>query len=306
MEVTLVPERPRPLGHATLPARYQPASSAAGGSTHNAYAFCFGNTGLTFFPHDAQDLRPPIRLICSPWCESAAKRSFDLACAILALLVLLPCFALIAASIRLTSPGPAIFRQKRVGKQGVEFTIYKFRTMRHAVQGSSRSSHSDHRVTPLGRLLRKYKLDELPQLFNVCRGDMSLVGPRPKLQGHHSIEASFRPGLTGAATIAFSCEERLLRSVSAEQLEEYHRTHITPRKLVLDLNYMARATFASDLVLLCKTLLCTGRYKHLSELDSWQIAAPAQRSRPALVVVSGKRESPSRDDMRRPMRRIRG
>jgi lipopolysaccharide/colanic/teichoic acid biosynthesis glycosyltransferase len=247
----------------------------------------FHSSGLTLLSHEPHAFSPPLRLQVSRWCDSRTKRCFDLVFASIVLAALLPMLILIAALIRVTSRGPAIFRQKRVGQHGVEFTIFKFRTMHHAVEGSLRSSHGDHRITRLGRILRRYKLDELPQLANVCMGDMSLVGPRPKLYGHHSLETRFRPGLTGAATIAFSREERLLHAIPTEELEEYHRRHITPRKLELDLQYMAGATFTSDLELLWRTLRGTGRYLHLSELHGMQ-----ENARPTLVSSRERRDLP--------------
>ncbi len=209
----------------------------------------------------------------SPWSRSNRKRVFDACAAAAVLLLAAPILLLIALGVRLTSPGPAIFRQKRVGRHGEEFTILKFRTMycgpnRGKSPGFThlRSAHKDHRLTPPGRWLRKYKLDELPQLINVVRGDMSLVGPRPKLHAHHTVDTPFRPGITGAATLAFAAEELLLRNVHHDDLESTHARLISPRKIQLDRAYMARATFRSDLLLLVRTLLRSGRYADLNEL----------------------------------------
>jgi len=225
-----------------------------------------------------QALTPKTAIPCSRWCHSSAKRLFDALLAFLILVVFSPLLILIGIVVRCTSPGPAIFRQKRVGRHGEEFTILKFRTMQHAVEGSARSSHTDHRLTRPGRLLRKYKLDELPQLLNVVQGDMSLVGPRPRLNGHHtghhnglhSPDTCFRPGLTGAATLAFASEEHLLREIPPEFLEECHARLISPRKLELDLEYMAHATLRSDIHLMWKTLLRRDRYTDLDQLGEWQ------------------------------------
>ncbi len=213
---------------------------------------------------------------CSNWSRSRRKRVFDFAAAAAILALLSPFLFVIAIVVRLTSPGPAIFRQRRVGMHGEEFTIYKFRTMQHAAEGSMRSSHGDRRLTPPARWLRKYKLDELPQLVNVCRGHMSLVGPRPKLHAHKTMDTCFRPGLTGAATLAFAAEEHLLRDVHHDDLEETHRRLIAPRKLELDFTYMARATFRSDLGLMWKTLMRNGRYTDLEQLG----ALPAHHAVP--------------------------
>ncbi len=202
----------------------------------------------------------------SPWSGSRRKRWFDCATAGLVLVLLFPFLLLIVLVVRLTSPGPAVFRQKRVGRRGEEFTILKFRTMHCAAAGSLRSAHKDRRLTPPGRWLRKYKLDELPQLINVVRGDMSLVGPRPKLHAHHTVNTPFRPGITGAATLAFAAEEHLLRNVHHDDLENTHARLISPRKTELDLRYMARATFRSDFQLILKTLLRADRYTEMEQL----------------------------------------
>jgi lipopolysaccharide/colanic/teichoic acid biosynthesis glycosyltransferase len=202
----------------------------------------------------------------SAWANSRSRRIFDIGVAGIAVALLSPLLVLIAAAIRLTSPGPAIFRQKRVGRHGHDFIIFKFRTMRCDLDGCDRSSSGDRRITPLGRILRRHKMDELPQLFNVLRGDMCLVGPRPKLRGHHSEDLQFRPGLTGAASVAFATEEILLRHVQQEDLEDVHQRIITPRKLQLDLAYMAKATLRSDLRLLVMTLLREGQYSSLEQV----------------------------------------
>ena len=210
----------------------------------------------------------------SPWCGSRIRRMFELMAAGLVFVAVLPLLLLIVVAVRLTSPGPAIFRQRRVGLGGQAFTIFKFRTMVSDTDGSLRSVAHDPRITQVGRFLRRYKLDELPQLVNVIRGDMSLVGPRPKLHGHHSIDVHFRPGITGAATLAFASEENLLRHIPEDHLEDCHRQLITPRKLELDLDYMARATFRSDLRLLWRTLMRSGRYATLDEIGTWQPPYP--------------------------------
>lgn len=164
-----------------------------------------------------------------------------------------------ALIVRFRSPGPIIFRQKRVGLGGNLFTVYKFRTMEVAPSddGPSMTKRGDPRITPFGCFLRKYKLDELPQFINVLRGEMSLVGPRPRLPHHmDTVGMPFRPGLTGAATIAFRNEEVMLQEVPDNLLEEYNALRIIPLKTRLDWNYMARATLLSDLALLIETAVC--------------------------------------------------
>jgi lipopolysaccharide/colanic/teichoic acid biosynthesis glycosyltransferase len=206
----------------------------------------------------------------SPWCVSAAKRVFDLACVIPALVVLSPFLALIALAIRITSSGPIIFRQKRVGQYRILFTIYKFRTMVENSEaiGPEHTANDDSRITSLGRFLRHFKLDELPQLYNVIRGDMSLVGPRPKLPNHEITSMSCRPGITGAATLAFRKEQHVLREIPIDQVRTFYSQYIAPTKVRIDAAYMESATFASDFSVLCKTVFGGGKHLVLENLVS--------------------------------------
>jgi lipopolysaccharide/colanic/teichoic acid biosynthesis glycosyltransferase len=203
----------------------------------------------------------------SEWSLCGLRRSMDLTLAFFGLLVFSPVFAVLAVAVRLSSPGPVIFRQERVGRLGQLFTIYKFRTMEAQPQakGLSVTRHGDRRVTTVGRLLRRYKLDELPQLVNVLFGDMSLVGPRPKLPDHQHRQAQsmpFRPGITGAATLVFRCEEEMLRQVPEEQIEAFCKYKLTPYKTNLDFAYAERATFRSDVALMLRTAqVCMVRSK---------------------------------------------
>jgi lipopolysaccharide/colanic/teichoic acid biosynthesis glycosyltransferase len=195
----------------------------------------------------------------SPWSLSASKRCIDFVVAASAILISWPLLLLTALIVRLESPGPVIFRQKRVGRGGTLFTVYKFRTMETAANqdGPSMTKRGDPRVTRFGRFLRKHKLDELPQLFNVLRGEMSLIGPRPRLPHHmETTDLPFRPGLTGAATLAFRCEEELLQDIPDHELEAYNVSTIIPLKGKLDSDYMGQATLASDFALLCETASC--------------------------------------------------
>jgi lipopolysaccharide/colanic/teichoic acid biosynthesis glycosyltransferase len=193
----------------------------------------------------------------SRWCLSRSKRAFDLliALAVLALLAF-PMLA-IAVSIRLTSKGPALFVQKRVGRGGQLFRIYKFRSMTPGSGASpGHTRGDDRRITAFGRLLRKFKLDELPQFYNVLRGDMSLVGPRPKLPLHEPIpDMPYRPGITGAASLAFRHEEHILSGVHVNQLDHFYDNQIKPLKAYLDLHYMSQATFWSDVRMIAATFL---------------------------------------------------
>lgn len=200
----------------------------------------------------------------SPWNHSRGKRMFDFVAAGVVLLPCLPLIALIAAAVAVTSRGPVLFRQRRVGENERAIELLKFRTMLHnlgsAGPGVTRSG--DPRITPIGRFLRRCKLDELPQLLNVLRGDMSLVGPRPDLEEfcqalgpEHRLVLTLRPGLTGWATLHFRNEEQLLAAVPKEQLVSYYRETILPQKAQLDMAYAERATFLGDLAILGGTFL---------------------------------------------------
>jgi lipopolysaccharide/colanic/teichoic acid biosynthesis glycosyltransferase len=193
----------------------------------------------------------------SPWSRSMAKRVFDCACVILATPVLVPVILLIGAAVRLTSRGPVLFLQKRIGRHGKPFTIVKFRTMAHV---SDRAHHpvttSDNQsFTSIGPFLRRSKLDELPQVANVLLGHMSLVGPRPKMQEHVIFDLPCRPGITGMATTVFACEETVLARLPKNHLDTCYHSVVLPAKRQLDSEYMAQATFLSDFRLLVKSVL---------------------------------------------------
>ncbi len=197
------------------------------------------------------------------WSRSRAKRAFDLAAAVPLTLGALPIMAMVALLVRATSPGPILFRQKRCGKDGREFTLLKFRSMRYAehAAGPGVTSAKDTRITPLGRMLRSSKLDELPQLFNVLRGQMSFVGPRPDLR-EYFVECdpkwrqvlTLRPGITGWATLHYRHEEQLLAGVAPEKLKDFYVHVLLPNKACLDLEYGKHATFWTDLRVLLRTV----------------------------------------------------
>jgi len=193
----------------------------------------------------------------SPWSRSAAKRFFDCACVLLALPVLVPMLLVIAAAVRLTSRGPALFMQERMGRHGRVFTIFKFRSMVHVAEKAHHpiTTSDNQRFTPVGPFLRRWKLDELPQLANVLLGQMSLVGPRPKLPEHVIFDLPCRPGITGMATIVFACEEMILGRLPKDQLDAFYHAVVLPAKRKLDADYMERATFLSDLRLLVNSIL---------------------------------------------------
>lgn len=195
----------------------------------------------------------------SSWSISPLKRILDLSIALPALLVFaLPMLA-IAICVRLSSPGQALFVQRRVGRGGRLFRLYKFRTMAGTGEkstGPGITKDGDQRVTRLGRWLRKLKLDELPQFYNVLRGDMSLVGPRPKLQQYAAlINMPYRPGITGEASIAFRYEEEILSRIPEAKLEEFYHLQIKPLKAQIDACYMCEATLGSDLRIIARTFL---------------------------------------------------
>jgi lipopolysaccharide/colanic/teichoic acid biosynthesis glycosyltransferase len=203
-------------------------------------------TGAELRPRESAD-----RAGLSAWSRSGAKRAFDLACVLSSLPVLIPLLLLVALAVWMMSGRPVLFLQKRVGRHGRRFTILKFRTLENV----SPASPAGQRFTPLGRFLRRWKLDELPQLVNVLIGDMSLVGPRPKMREYQLGVPVCRPGITGAATIAFACEEELLERVAKLRSGSTYRAVVMPAKLRLDAHYMAQATFASDVKLILDSIL---------------------------------------------------
>lgn len=189
------------------------------------------------------------------------KRVFDIAASTVGLVVLAPIFFVVAVAVRLSSSGPAFYRAQRVGRAGREFALLKFRTMVIGAdkQGPGITVAGDSRVTPVGRFLRQTKLDELPQLINVLRGEMSLVGPRPEDPRYVSLYTpaqqavlSVRPGITSKASLEYRHEERLLES---QNWEEVYINHIMPTKLAIDLEYVRQANLWTDLKLIIGTVL---------------------------------------------------
>lgn len=190
----------------------------------------------------------------SPWAMSGLRRAVEFAVAAAALLFLMPLLALAAALVLLDSEGPILFRQQRMGRNGREFTLYKFRSMRKdACRSACITVSGDARVTRAGAFLRRHKLDELPQFWNVLRGDMGLVGPRPKLPHLEALHMTYRPGITGAATLAFRNEERLLSRIPQHEVDIFYDRFIKPVKARLDLEYMRSASCRSDVEILWRT-----------------------------------------------------
>lgn len=201
----------------------------------------------------------------SAWCRSTRKRILDIVVAGIALLITAPLILVIAVAIRITSPGPVLFRQWRCGLKEHQFELLKFRTMKYTRTGSGPgvTRMGDFRVTGLGRVLRKWKLDELPQLLNVLRGEMSIVGPRPDLEQfwRQATESerqvlAVKPGVTGAATLVFRNEDELLAHVPEAELVGFYVRYILPRKAHLDCEYAAQASFLTDCGVLLRTIAC--------------------------------------------------
>lgn len=189
------------------------------------------------------------------------KRLFDILMSSSGLFVLMPVFMVIGAGIKLYDSGPFFFTQTRVGKDGKLFLLYKFRSMKVDESGNDGSFEpgDSSRITPPGRILRKTKLDELPQLFNVLIGNMSLVGPRPEVQKWVDAFPSkwkkihtMRPGITDNASVCFRHEERLLAESSDP--ERLYREVILPRKLELYDKYVDNHTFFNDIKLILQTI----------------------------------------------------
>jgi lipopolysaccharide/colanic/teichoic acid biosynthesis glycosyltransferase len=203
------------------------------------------------------------QLPVSPWTLSRRKRSFDFVVALLATALLLPLMAAVALMVRFVSGSPVFFKQIRCGRGGQPFHLLKFRSMRTGgVSGPGVTRAGDPRITPIGRIMRRWKLDELPQLLNVLRGDLSLVGPRPELPEYIAelgdtarVLRQLPPGVTGWATLHYRDEEELLAAVPAEQMREHYVRVLLPEKSALDLAYAARATMVSDIALLMQTCL---------------------------------------------------
>ncbi len=194
--------------------------------------------------------------------SAAIKRLFDIAVSLLALIVFGPLLAVIALLIRVDDGGPVFYRGTRVGRFGVLFQMYKFRTMivNAELSGPSSTAANDPRLTRLGRSLRRYKLDELPQLINVIKGEMSLVGPRPQVEWavkKYSDEEreilDVRPGITDYASIRFRNEDEILRGSADPDLTYLEK--IAPEKNRLALEYARRHSFLLDLKILANTVL---------------------------------------------------
>lgn len=194
--------------------------------------------------------------------NKVVKRIFDFVCSTLGLIVLSPVLIIIVIRIKTDSDGPVFFRQIRVGEKNKEFEILKFRTMVVNAEklGRQITVGNDSRITKIGAFLRKYKLDELPQLINVFKGDMSLVGPRPEVPRYVKLYndkqkkvLQVKPGITDLASIRYRDENELLEE--AENPDEFYINTIMPDKLALNLEYINRNNVFIDIYIILKTII---------------------------------------------------
>jgi lipopolysaccharide/colanic/teichoic acid biosynthesis glycosyltransferase len=217
----------------------------------------FAQTG----PDGATDrVRPQPVHDARSWYAQSGKRIVDAAAASVGLAVISPVLLACAVAVRLDSRGPIFYRQSRVGQYGRTFPIFKFRTMVDGADknGCKLTASGDTRITRVGRILRKTKLDEIPQLLNVVRGEMSLVGPRPevpeyteKYSAQERAVLNVKPGITGPAAVAYIDEERLL--ASAADQENFYVNTIMRQKLRFDLDYCSKVSLLGDLRILART-----------------------------------------------------
>jgi len=189
------------------------------------------------------------------------KRLFDIVFSALGIIILSPLFLMLWFAVKLESRGPVFFLQTRVGKNNIDFKLYKFRSMflDSELHGQLTVGMRDPRITNVGYTLRKYKLDELPQLLNVLKGDMSLVGPRPEVRKYVNIYTpeqmmvlEVSPGITDYASIQFINENQLL--ANAENPDEYYINNIMPKKLEMNLQYIKSNNPFKDIILILKTI----------------------------------------------------
>lgn len=197
------------------------------------------------------------------------KFLFDRLASLIGLLVLWPVLIVVSILIKIKMPGPVFYIQKRVGRNGRLFKMYKFRSMKVGSDSSSVSVAGESRITPLGAVLRKYKLDELPELWNVLKGDMSFVGPRPDVPGYadnligeQRLILKLRPGITGPASLKYANEEEILALVNNPV--EYNDNVIFPDKVRINLDYYYHHSFVGDIKLIFQTIF---RSYKLDETD---------------------------------------
>ena len=192
------------------------------------------------------------------------KRLLDIVSAAAFLALAWPILAAIAIAVRLDTPGSVIFRHQRIGLHGTSFDVLKFRTMTAAAGGPQLTTGTDARITRVGAMLRRYKLDELPQLVNVLRGDMSIVGPRPEVERYvdafpreYGEILSVRPGMTDPASLLFHNEQEILAEF--DDPERHYLETLLPQKLELSARYVREQSFRGDIVLIFKTIAAIAR-----------------------------------------------
>lgn len=193
--------------------------------------------------------------------RSGLPRAADCLAAGLGLLILWPILLACALAVRLSSPGPILFRQTRVGRRGRPFTLLKFRSMRAGEPGPSVTASGDPRITAVGRALRATKLDELPELWNVLRGEMAIVGPRPEVPAYVDLEdprwravLAARPGITDPVTVRLRGEEHLLAGIAGDR-DGFYRTALLAYKLDGYRRYLEERTWRRDLAVIGATLV---------------------------------------------------
>jgi lipopolysaccharide/colanic/teichoic acid biosynthesis glycosyltransferase len=188
------------------------------------------------------------------------KRLVDILASSIGLILLFPLFLMVAVAIKVHDGGPVFYRAKRIGYQGKDLLLYKLRSMVQLadINGPGITASNDTRITPIGKFLRNTKLDELPQLINVFKGEMSLVGPRPEdpryvnkytLEQRHILD--YKPGITSAASLSYRHEESLL---SGDDWETQYLTKVMPDKIAIDIDYCTTANIWQDVVLITKTV----------------------------------------------------
>ncbi len=195
------------------------------------------------------------------------KYLFDRLLSLVSLVILCPVLIMIAVLIKLTSRGPVFFIQKRVGKDGKLFKIIKFRTMTANDGSNTVTARNDRRITPFGGFLRKWKLDELPELINILTGEMSFVGPRPDVPGYADLLTgddrrilTLRPGITGPASLKYYNEEEILAGV--DNPREYNDQIIFPDKVRINLRYLERCSLPEDIKIIFYTILRKQDYEY--------------------------------------------
>src|SRR6185437_7353340 len=277
-----------------------PRLGAMGGAITSAVAYLVTTMVLVLLARSQMRAEPRVADLPLPQLEihadSWARRAVDLLVSSVALAVSIPVIVLLAAAVRFSSRGPAFYRQVRIGRGHEPFTILKLRSMKTGADRASLlvTSHADSRVTKLGAVLRATKLDELPQLINVLKGDMTLIGPRPEVPRYipyyHNSELAtliVRPGLTGAGQI-FYTQMQQAPTVSAEEPEQHYITHELHAKLGFDLDYLRRRSLRYDLTVVLRTvLLVTGMGTRIPGPAPAQ-GAPAQGA-PAIMSAQRMR-----------------